>query len=135
MLTMNTIVFLLTVILCFGVKSCTSVSCTICPSIININLTTDIDLNTDGCVLKEEEMCSLILRIDYTNSNDSYAIIDGIKEGILILTNGEPQASELAFIWFNELRVQRMANVYCFSAASCGLDILKQIYREKCKLE
>jgi hypothetical protein len=136
MLPVNTFLFSLTVILFFGAKSCNAkVSCTTCPTSIHINLTTDIDLNTQGCQLEDDELCSLILRIDYTNSNQSFALLAGSSEAILILTNGEPQVSETTFVWFNEFRVQRMANIFCFSGASCGLDLIKQIYREKCQLE
>ncbi|CAF1188152.1 unnamed protein product [Rotaria sp. Silwood1] len=90
-----------------------------------------LDLNTDGCPLEADEVCSLSLRIDYTNSNNSFALIGGSPEAVLVLTNGEPQVNEITFIWFNELRVQRMASILCFSVASCGLDLIKQIYREQ----
>jgi len=102
---------------------------------IHFNLTTDVDLNIQGCTLLDSEVCTLILRIDYTDSNDSFAILDGSRVPILILTNGEPQVSEVTFIWFNELRVQRMASIICFSTSSCGLDLIKQIYKDKCKFE
>ncbi len=134
MLTLNNIVFSLTIILYLGVKlSNARVSCTECLMPININLTSDTDLNTDGCTLVDSEVCSLILRIDYTNSNDTFAFIDGLKTAVLILTNGEPQVSETTFIWFNEFRIQRMATIICFSASSCGLDLIKHLYKDKCE--
>ncbi len=135
MLTLTTVVFTLTVILLLSVKSLNAtVSCTNCPMGIHFNLTSDADLNTEGCTLVDSEVCSLILRIDYTDSNDSFAGLFGSQVPILILTNGEPQVSETTFIWFNELRVQRMAEIICFSSSSCGLDLIKQIYKNTCKL-
>jgi hypothetical protein len=135
MLTMNVIVFSLTIIFLFGVNSCNGiVSCLSCPTSPSINLTTDTDLNTAGCTLEDDDLCSIILRIDYMNSNNSFALFSGSKEAVLLLTNGEPQVSESTFIWFNEYRVQRIASIYCFSGASCGVDLIKQIYREKCQL-
>jgi hypothetical protein len=117
-----------------GVKSNDAkVSCTSCPS-IHINRTHDVELDTQGCTLEDDEICSLVLRIDYTNDNNSFAIISGVQDAILILTNGEPQVSEITFIWFNELRVQRMASISCFAGASCGFDLIKQIYKDECEL-
>ncbi|CAF2560900.1 unnamed protein product [Rotaria sp. Silwood2] len=131
MLSVNVILFSATFIFIFGIKFCNAtVSCATCQS-ISFNLTTDTDLNTDGCTLEEKEVCSLILRVDYTNSNNSFALIDGSQEEVLILTNGDPQVSEETFIWFNQLRVQRMANILCFAGTSCGLDLIKQIYRDQ----
>jgi len=136
MLTMNVIVFSLTIIFLFGVNSCDGlVSCLSCPTSPSINLTIDTDLNTDGCILENDELCSLILRIDYTNGSNNFALFSGSKEAVLLLTNGEPQVSETTFIWFNEYRVQRMASIYCFSGTSCGVDLIKQIYRDKCQLQ
>ncbi|UJR20515.1 hypothetical protein I4U23_023643 [Adineta vaga] len=63
--------------------------------------------------------------------NNSFAIMSGSKDAGLILTNGEPQVTETTFIWFDNDRVQRLANILCFSGSSCGLDLLKQLYREK----
>ncbi len=110
-------------------------SCTSCPTAIHFNLTTDTDLNIHGCTLLDSEVCSLMLRIDYIDSNDSFAMLAGSEIPVLILTNGEPQVSETTFIWFNELRVQRMASIICFSTSSCGLDLIKQIYKDRCKFE
>ncbi|CAF3299172.1 unnamed protein product [Rotaria socialis] len=127
--------FLVVIIFIFGIKpSNATVSCTTCSNSMRINITTDKDLDTTGCKLEEDELCSLVLRIDYTNSNSSFAIFSGSEEAALILTNGEPQLSEVTFIWFNELRVQRMANILCFAGASCGVDLLKKIYRDEFRL-
>ena len=59
---------------------------------------------TSGCTIDEDELCSLILRIDYTNSYESFASISGLREALLVLTNGEPLLNELTSIKciFNE---------------------------------
>lgn len=134
MISVKAILFSVALISFFNRNSChAKVSCTTCPFSIPINLTTDKDLNTDGCVLEEDETCSLVLRIDYTNSNNSFALLSGSSDSVLVLTNGEPQVSEVTFIWFNELRVQRMANILCFADTSCGVDVIKKIYRDECQ--
>jgi len=99
MLTLNTIVFALTVILLLEVNSSNAtVSCTSCPMPIHFNLTTDTDLNIHGCTLVDSEVCILILNINYIDSNDSFAMLEGSQVPVLILTNGEPQVTELTFI-------------------------------------
>ncbi|CAF1679332.1 unnamed protein product [Adineta ricciae] len=126
---------LFTVVMVFFVSigSCDAgISCVSCPSSISINITTDTDIDTSSCTLKEDELCSLILRVEYVIGNESFALIDGSNDGGLILTNGEPQSSESMFVRFDENRAQRFANIACFSGSSCGLDLLKKIYREKC---
>lgn len=134
MLTLNTLVLSLTIILFAGIQSSdATVSCTNCPTTIYLNVTSDTDINTQGCGLLDSEVCSLILHIDYMDINDSFALFMGSNTPMLILTNGEPQVSETVFIWFNELRVQRMANVVCFASSSCGLDLVKQLYKDKCE--
>src|SRR4051812_43529800 len=106
MWTLNTIVFSLTIILFLGIKSTNAtVPCTSCPGTININIESDADLNTEECTLLDAQLCTLGLRIDYTNSNDSYAFINSAGQATLVLTNGEPEVSERTSIWFNELRV------------------------------
>ena len=107
------------------------VSCAVCPA-ISFNITTDVDIPTSSCSIKDEDVCQLILRIDYSNNEKNFLLIDGVNETTLILTNGEPQITETALIWFNEIRLQRMASIVCFYGSSCGLDRLKQIYRQDC---
>lgn len=130
MLTMHTILLLLFL----GIQSTlATISCTYCTTPIHINLTSDTDLNTHGCTLYDAEICTLKLRIDYTNVDNNFADIDGILDGGLILTNGEPELTETTSIWFDALHVRRLANILCFSSSSCGFDLLKSIYRDNCK--
>lgn len=124
--------FLLTIFLLSFVRKCESrVSCAVCDS-IRLNITTDVEIPTSSCSIKEEEVCTLILRIDYTDGERNFVAIDGINETMLTLTNGEPQIAETTSIWFNEVRLQRMASINCFSIASCGFDQMKKIYRDTC---
>ena len=128
-------ILLFSVVIVFFVTigSCDArVSCVSCPSSISINIATDTDIDTSSCTLKDDEICSLILRIEYVIGNNSFALMDGSNDAGLILTNGEPQSSETLFVWFDEIRAQRFANIGCFSGSSCGLDLLKKIYKEKC---
>ena len=106
------------------------VSCAVCDS-IRVNLTTDTTLNTDGCTIKEQEVCTLIVRADYVTVNNSFAYADGSAEAALVLTNGEPQMTDITSIWLNELKVQRTVNILCFAGTSCGLDLLKSTYKDQ----
>ena len=107
------------------------VSCAECPT-ITINVATDAEIPTDSCSIKPEELCQLLLRIDYTESEKNFALMYGANESVLLLSNGDPQVIETTSIWFNEVRVQRMATINCFVGSSCGLDRLKTIYRDEC---
>ena len=121
------------VVLLLGTQSCSAkVPCASCPQ-AQVNISTDAELNTGDCALEDADICSLVLRIDYTYSNESFVLISGSPASTLVLTNGEPMVNEAASIWFDQVRVQRMATIVCFASASCGLDLLKQIYRDKCK--
>ena len=106
------------------------ISCLDC-SFTNLNLTVDTEIDTSQCQVKESEICAMSVNVDYRNSNDTYFTSSGIDDGILLLTNGEPQLVVTTSIWFNQLRVQRMASLVCFSGSTCGLDIFKGVYKDQ----
>jgi hypothetical protein len=120
------------IVCAFAASTCrANVSCMRCSS-LSVNPLTDTDLNTDGCTSVDSALCTLILRIDYAAPNKSFAIIDGSDEKQLILSNGEPQSNQVTFVWFTEVHVERFVNIICFSGTSCGVDLIKKIYKEDC---
>ena len=108
------------------------ISCLECPY-TNLNLTVDIEISTVGCEVKENDLCSMMVNIDYQNSNMTYFTMGSIDDSMLLLTNGEPQLTVTTSIWFNQLRAQRAANVFCFSGSTCGLDLFKGVYKDQRK--
>lgn len=124
------VVAVLLLILTFNgrISEC-KVSCLVCDN-MKVNISSP-SLPTTGCLSEDNELCTLILRIDYENPNKSFALTAGSDEEQLILTNGEPQTNDVTSIWFNKVTVQRLVNIICFSGTSCGFDILQDIYKNK----
>jgi hypothetical protein len=101
----------LTVILVLTIgQSDATVACLSCPP-ASVNLTSDAQLNTTGCTLVNGDLCVLSVHIDYSHPNENLASFIATSTSTLVLTNGKPQLVSNAAIWFDEVRVQRVASI------------------------
>ena len=111
-------------------QSDANLECLSCPPAL-VNLTSDVTLNTTGCTLVNGDLCVLSVHIDYLHPNENLATFNATTTSILVFSNGQPQLTSSAVIWFDQVRVQRVASVQCLAGTGCGVDLLQQQYSEQ----
>lgn len=111
-------------------QSNATLECLSCPP-ASVNLTSDAKLNTTGCTLVNGDLCVLSVYIDYLHPNENLVMFNATTTSILVFSNGQPQLTSSAVIWFDQVRVQRVASVQCLAGTGCGVDLLQQQYSEQ----
>lgn len=106
------------------------VQCLSCPP-ASVNLTSDAKLNTTGCTLVNGDLCVLSVQIDYSHPDQNAANFNAVNTPILVFSNDQPQLTSNAVIWFDQVRMQRVATVQCLAGTSCGVDLLQKQYSEQ----